>query len=185
MKLFSYNEKSFLNNSIVRILNYIILGIVLICGISNTTSFSLSLGMFILISFSVSILSSVITYKVISDTEFYEWDYTERKKKFRFTITYILICVFICSLFAFSIVVAYLATSGNNMPLLGEAIFMLPIVFFAFNLCNIISLYYPVFESDLTLGYKIQKKPDNWQDRGREIKNEDEIKEIMHRDFGI
>ncbi len=39
--------------------------------------------------------------------------------------------------------------------------------------------------SDLTLGYKIQKKPDNWQDGGQEIKNEDEIKEIMHRDFGI
>ena len=71
------------------------------------------------------------------------------------------------------------------MSLLGDAIVLFPIVFFAFNLCNIISLYYPVFKSDLTLGYKIQKKPDNWQDRGREIKNEDEIKEIMHRDFEI
>lgn len=185
MKLFSYNEKSFLNNSGVRILNYIILGIVLIGGISNASSYSLSLGMVILISFSISILSSVITYKVILDTEFYEWDYTERKKKFRFTITYMLICVFICSLFAFSFVVAYLSIFENNMSLLGDAIVLFPIVFFAFNLCNIISLYYPVFKSDLTLGYKIQKKPDNWQDRGREIKNEDKIKEIMHRDFEI
>lgn len=185
MKLFLYNKKSFLNNSIVRIFNYIILGIVLVGGISNATSFSLSFGMAVLISFSVSILSSLITYKVVSDTEFYEWDYTERKKKIRFAFTYMLICVFICSLFAFSIVVAYWAISENNMSLLGEAIFIFPIVFFAFNLCNIISLYYPLFENDLTLGYKIQKKPDNWQDRGREIKNEDEIKEIMHRDFGI
>lgn len=185
MKLFLYNEKSFLNNSIVRILNYIILGIVLVGGITNASSLSLSFGIIIIISFSVSILSSVITYKVISDTEFYEWDYTERKKKFRFTIKYMLLCVFISSLFTFSIVIAYLAISENNMSLLGEAIFIFPIVFFAFNMCNIISLYHPVFDSDLTLGYKIQKKPDNWQDRGREIKNEDEIKEIMHRDFGI
>lgn len=185
MKLFSHNEKSFLNNSLVRILNYIALGIVLIGGISNATSFSLSVGMVILISFSVSILSSIIIYKVISDTEFYEWDYRKRKKKFRFTITSMLICVFICSLFAFSIVVAFLAISKNNMSLLGDAIYIFPIAFFAFNLCNIISLYYPAFDNDLTLDYKIQKKPDNWQDRGREIKNEDKIKEIMHRDFGI
>lgn len=185
MNLFSYNEKSFLNNGMVRTFNYIILGIVLIGGISNGTSLSLSFGMGILTSLSVSILSSLIIYKAISNTEFYEWDYTERKKKFRFTIKYMLICIFICSLFVFSIVVAYITISENNMSLLGEAIIIFPIAFFAFNLCNIISLYYPVFESDLTLGYKIQKKPYNWQDGGREVKNEDEIKEIMHRDFRI
>ena len=43
----------------------------------------------------------------------------------------------------------------------------------------------PIFEGDLTLGHKIQKKPDNWQDSGREIRNEDRIEDIWHRDFGI
>jgi hypothetical protein len=185
MKFFSYNEKSFLQNGFIRKFNYIILGIILLLGIDNSTSFPLSCGMAILMAFSVSILSSIITYKVISDIEFYEWDYTERKKKFRFTLTFIPICVFMCSLFTSSIIIAYSAISSNYMPLIGNIIFILPILFFLFNLCNIISLYYPVFESDLTLGYKIQKKPNNWQDDGREIKNEDEIKEILHRDFGI
>ena len=82
MKFFSYNEKSFLQNGFIRKSNYIILGIILLLGIDNSTSFPLSCGMAILMAFSVSILSSIITYKVISDIEFYEWDYTERKKKF-------------------------------------------------------------------------------------------------------
>lgn len=185
MKLFSYNEKSFLNKSTVRIINYIIFGIILTGGISNATSYSISLWQVILMSFTIAILSAAITYKVISDTDFYEWDYTERKKKFRFTITYMLICVFICSLFAFSIVVAYLIISEDNLSLLGDAIIVFPTAFFAFNLCNIISLYYPIFDGDLTLSHKIQKKPDNWQDSGREIRNEDRVEDIWHRDFGI
>ena len=185
MKLFVYNEHSILNNSFTRTINCLAIGLIIIIGFSNSAKISLSYGMLITICISTALVSSMVIHKVIKATEFYEWDYTERQKKFRFTITYTMVCVCISSLLSTSITIAYTAIKEANMSIGEIIVFLIPVVFFVFNLCNIISLYYPLFSDDLTLGYKIQKKPDNWQDNGREIKNEDEIDEIIHRDFGI
>ena len=103
----------------------------------------------------------------------------------RFTIKCSFLCGLLSSLFVFSITMAYIAISSFDLRLIGQALFIVPILYLAFNLMNIVSLYYPLFEEDLTMGYKLQKKPKNWQDNGEEIKNEDEIREIMNRDFGV
>ena len=71
------------------------------------------------------------------------------------------------------------------MKFAGHIMFILPVLFFGFNLPNIPSLYFPVFENELTLGYEIQHKPNNWKEDGEEIKNSDEVKEIMRRDWGV
>lgn len=184
MKLFSYNEDSILNNIFVRGVNYTILGLIIICGLDGC-EILISLRMLITIAAVSAITTSLILHRVLKTTEFYEWDYTERQKKFRFTITYTLVCVFISMLLSTSIAMAYTAIKEIDLSIGGIIIFLIPVVFLGFNLCNIISLYYPLFKDDLTLGYKIQKRPENWQDKGREIKNEDEINEITHRDFGI
>lgn len=181
--IFSYNEKSILNNGIVRLLNYAILAIIILGGIANATSFSFSLGLCILISIIVPTVSTIATYKAVAATEFFEWDYSEREKKLHFMLKYFFICVFICSLFVFSVIIAYVSISATDMTFGGIALFLVPILFFAFNMCNIPSLYFPVLENEITLGYKIQKEPANWQDCGREIKEEDNIEDIIHRDF--
>lgn len=45
-------------------------------------------------------------------------------------------------------------------------------------------LFLPFLRKNLTVAYKNQKKPDNWQSDKRAIKNEDKIEEIMERNFG-
>jgi hypothetical protein len=50
---------------------------------------------------------------------------------------------------------------------------------------NIPVLFHSTFQDVLKQSYKIQKKPENWQDDGKEIRPEDEIEEIMKRDWGI
>lgn len=182
IKLFSYNEKSCLNNELVRVSNCIILGIILIVGVSNATTLQMSFGLCILISILIPIVCAIVIHKGLSNTHFFEWDYTERKKKTQFTIKYIFVCVFLCTLFSFSIAIAYLLLPNLNMSIIGILLIISPIVFLGLNVCNIVSLYYPLFEEDLTIAYKIQKKPTSWQDSGREIMNED-VEDIIHRDW--
>lgn len=185
MKLIVFNEKSILNNAIVRGINYFVLFILLLCGIGNASRFKTGWWICVIVPIISSIISSCILNAILKSTEFFEWDYTERKKKMRFTIKCSFLCGLLSSLFVFSITMAYIVISSSDLMLIGQVLFIVPILYFAFNLMNIVSLYYPLFEEDLTMGYKLQKKPKNWQDNGEEIKNEDEIREIMHRDFGI
>ena len=88
-------------------------------------------------------------------------------------------------MFIFSIINAYYAIISVKVLIGGIILFTFPVLLLSFNLCNIVSLFYPLFENDLKIAYKIQKKPQNWQEKGKEIKDEDEVKEIMRRDFGI
>ena len=53
------------------------------------------------------------------------------------------------------------------------------------NPLRLVELYYPIFKDELETAYKIQKKPDGWIDKGKEIDNKDEIMERMERDFGV
>lgn len=185
MKLFVYRERSILHNKVIRIINAICLFSLLVLAFSNESILELPWMSSIIVPITSSTLCAYATYKVLSFTDFFDWDYTERQKKKRFTIKYILICETLSSMLIFSACIAYYAISSTKMSIYVYIFFIVPILLLIFNLCNIVSLFYPIFEDDLTLGYKIQKKPDNWQDDGKEIKNEDEIEEIMHRDFRI
>lgn len=185
-KLFSHREESALKNKAIRVTNYLSVFFVIACGVSNASLTSHSLLEFIILSIFVSIASERIISKVISETTFFEWDYTERRKKTRFSQEYSSLCVLFCSLFAISIIVAYrIISNADEITIPLVLIVSIPTILFAFNLCNIVSLYFPLFEDDLTVAYKIQKKPENWQEQGKEITKEDMLNEIIERDFGI
>lgn len=185
MKLFVYKKDSFVGSWIVTRINAICLFGLFSLAFSNSSTINSPWAISIIIPIVSSVLCSYSTYRVLSSTDFFEWDYTERQKKFRFTIKYILVCETVSSMLVFSVFIAYYAISSLDMGVLGNMIIIAPILLLIFNLCNIISLFYPIFEDDLKIGYKIQKKPENWKDNGREIKNDDEIAEIMQRDFNI
>lgn len=185
MKLFIFNEDSKLNSSTARTINAICLGAFIILSLSNNGILEFNSWLLIFISLIASAICAYITSKVYLNTEFFEWDYTERQKKRRFIIEYIFICNILSTMFVFSIIIAYYGIISEKVPIGGIILLTLPILLLAFNLCNIISLFYPLFEKDLKIAYKIQKKPQNWQEKGREIKDEDEVKEIMRRDFDI
>lgn len=185
MKLFVYNEKSILNSGTVKTINAICLGALVAIGLSTGGLFEFNFWWCILIPIISSAICAFATYKVYIGTDFFEWDYTERQKKRRFIVTYIFICNILSNMFVFSIIIAYYTIMTVKMPIGGILLSIFPILLIAFNLCNIVSLFYPLFEDNLKIAYKIQKKPQNWQEKGEEIKDEDEVKEIMHRDFGI
>lgn len=182
--MFAYNERSILSKSYIRVGNTILFALILLAGIENKTQVIYPFWSIVAIPFIIGILSAITIEQGVKRTEFYEWDYTERKKKSRFIVIYSMISIIICSFFTLSCFTAVYLIE-EKMDLLQCVFYILPSVFFAFQIPNIINLYYPIFKDDLTLGYKVQKKPDNWKDNGREIKDEDEIAEIMHRDFGV
>lgn len=185
MNLFEFNDKSILNTDVARFVNRIVLGIIGLGGIANEAEFEFKLRSMILLILAGSILSVYATYRVVQKIDFFEWDYTERKKKSRFITKYLLICCVLSSLFMLSVYILYLIMSNDDMSTTGILLFSLPSIILGFNILNIVSLFYPFFKEELTLAYKMQKKPENWQNEGKEIKNEDEIREIMYRDFGI
>ena len=185
MKLFIFNENSKLNSGIARIINAICLVALVFLGLASDGLFEFNFWWCILIPLISSSICAYITSRVYLNTEFFEWDYTERQKKRRFIITYVFICNILSNMFIFSIIIAYYAIISLEVSIAGIILFTFPVLLLAFNLCNVISLFYPLFENDLKIAYKIQKKPQNWQEKGKEIKDEDEVKEIMRRDFGI
>lgn len=183
-----FNEKSILNSPIARGINYIVLAIIglgTICTYEHTCLIS---GVELVVCISIivgGIIAALCTSSVLTHTEFYEWDYTERKKKHRFTITYMLLSVIFSCLFTFSLGNIYLSFNIICLHpiLLGLSIFISFV--FLVNAINIISLHYMLFKNDLTATYKIQKKPQNWQESGQELSDQSEIDEIMQRDFGV
>lgn len=101
MKLIVFNEKSILNNAIVRGINYFVLFILLLCGIGNASRFKTGWWICVIVPIISSIISSCILNAILKSTEFFEWDYTERKKKMRFTIKCSFLCGLLSSLFVF------------------------------------------------------------------------------------
>lgn len=186
MKLFEYNEKSILDNGFARTVNGVVMAFFLIIISSNSSGISTPHWTFPTISLLSALSTAFFVGHVEKKTEFYEWDYTERQKKRRFLSKYATISVFLSILFFDSILMAYLLYREYGLEDSSIAIIALfPPIILAFNLCNIGSLYHMFFKEEIELSYKIQKKPDNWQDNGKEIKNSDEVKEIIQRDFGI
>ena len=188
----SYNQDSILNNGFSRLINTILIIVLLCIHLLNENEDAkyaevnnLSISNCIIIIACTSIISLLCTTKVINDTTFYEWDYTERKKKGRFLTLYNLICIAISGLLCLSKFVAfkwYTSVEFQNIPLLKYGS-LFPPFFFLFNLMNIPSLY--CLSEFLKIEYKIQKKPDNWQEDGEEITDKDKIREIIKNDWGI
>jgi hypothetical protein len=184
---FYYKENSILNNGFVRGLNYALLGILAIGPFLNQEFKGIFLSYYNLIARIIitPIITGFCVDIVEKNTTFYEWDYTERKKKKRFLSAYAGLCSTISACLILSLCIAYKALFKEGMPIGLRIIELLPPFYFAFNIVNIPVLFHSTFQDDLKQSYKIQKKPENWQDDGKEIRPEDEIEEIMKRDWGI
>lgn len=183
MASYKFSE-SFLNNSFIRF----IIGLFIVMFILYVLSSDYYLLSWLIVpAILVGIIIFSISFsKVMQHVEFFEWDYTERKKKARFIQKYIFLNSFFSVMFSFGL--AFLATSiflMENVKPIEYFLFSAPCVVFLLNIFKTVSLWYPLFENDLTIEYKIQKKPQNWIDSGKEIKPEDEAREILERDFGI
>lgn len=174
MVLFSFKENSILNNGFARGVNLIVWVLVFIICITNEGVVKFPAWGVFAIAIVTGIATPICLEKVVEKTTFFEWDYTERKKKFRFITMYVMICsalwVFI-SVDAFLIYGAFICDSHWFIKLMP----IILVVFFIFNLLNICSLFYPVFEYSLKPANKFQKKPKNWQEDGPEINDDAEI----------
>ncbi|WP_290055018.1 hypothetical protein [uncultured Muribaculum sp.] len=152
MKLFIYNEESILNNPISRWVNVIIVTIITLIFIGNeamppTITYW---GLAFIIIFS-SLCISYCYSRTMSKTHFFEDDKRERDKKDKFSAIYILISsVLSCALaVAFAICYqVYLLTGFNDFC---WVMTFIPIPILIFNLLNIPSLYYPLFEDALQI----------------------------------
>ena len=187
--LISYNEESILNNGFVRFVNAFILCSTFALQIINERReedvFKLSIAAYIAVLVGTVIVTAICRDIIIKHTTFYEWDYTERKKKTRFLSNYNAICIFLSGALCLSIGVAIkwlTCEEFQNIPFLKYGSLFPPLLFI-FNLLNIPSLYN--LSNDLRIEYKIQNKPDNWQEEGEETSDKDMIREIYKQDFGI
>lgn len=190
MKMFSKKtnqrtmENSILNNALARVVNAAVLIFCIMMTISVENSPS-AVGLKIALILSGTILYLICFKITFRKTKFLEWDYTERQKKKRFTYTYSFICIILTVMLCLS--VKNICDFHPWTEWKTEGIVIVCIIPFVilFNILNIKSLFFPVFEDELEIPYKIQKKPDNWRDDGKETNNDDEIREIIWRDFGI
>ena len=157
---FYYKEDSILDKSYVRGVNYTSLVLLAIGPLLNQELKGTFLSYFNLAAIIIgsAIIVGFCINKVERNTKFYEWDYTERKKKSRFLRTYIEICSIISTCLMLSLCIAYNTMFDEDIPIGLKIIVFLPIVLFSFNLVNIPTLFYSAFEEDLEQSYKIQKK---------------------------
>lgn len=196
------NSESIFSNDLIRWLNYILLFVV---GYANLTFIFAyieveleihSYVLYILISliFGLTITLWIID-KRIDHTQFFLWDYTERKKKDRYLFKLFFVCGFLCIisvniLFLYSFIIWHSLKYATDYYISSNKVFVIAInissiLLAIINPLRIVELYYPIFKDELETAYKIQKKPVGWIDVGKEIDNKDEIVEIMERDFGI
>ncbi len=193
----SYNEDSFLSKSYIKGINYVILIILLFLFFSSILVYDdistlKALRYTYLSTLMGVIVGCIISNKIIKDTEFFEWDFTERKKKQRFTVMLYLICITLSITSFITLGIATLEMNHISMKFYLEftpsfiiVIRIITPIYLFFNSLFCVSLFHSIFKAELLPAYKIQSKPQNWIDEGVEIKDEDEIKEIMNRDFNI
>lgn len=184
MTLFSFKENSILNNGFARGINIVLWAIVFITCLASG-DLKIPVWWFFVVSIVTGLATPICLEKTIEKTTFFEWDYTERKKKFMFISMYVMVCsalwVFISS-DVFLIYKVYI----SDLHWFIKLIPIIMLVFFVFNLLNICSLFYPIFEYSLKPAYKFQKKPKNWQEDGPEINDDEEIfDDILRRDFRV
>ena len=196
------NSESFFSNDLIRWLNYILLfviGYANLIFISAYIEVELEIHSYVMyfpisLIFSLSIALWIID-KRIDHTQFFLWDYTERKKKDRYLFKLFLVSGFLCVisvnvLFLNSYIIWHSLKHDTDYFMGWDRTFVLVVNTLSFllvliNPFRLVELYYPIFKDELETAYKIQKKPVGWIDAGKEIDNKDEIVEIMERDFGI
>ena len=131
----------------------------------------------------------------VKNTDFFLWDYTERKKRDRYLFYSFFVCGFL-SLISVFIISANLMMGWYSIKYYADyfinwnPVFVIVVnsvtsILFIINPIKYVELYYPIFENEIEKAYKIQKKPDRWIDSGKEISSQDEIDEMFYRDFGI
>ena len=136
-----------------------------------------------------------IIIKRVKNTDFFLWDYTERKKRDRYLFYSFFVCGFL-SLISVFIISANLMMGWYSIKYYADyfinwnPVFVIVVnsvtsILFIINPIKYVELYYPIFENEIEKAYKIQKKPDRWIDSGKEISSQDEIDEMFYRDFGI
>ena len=199
----SPNSKSILCNPFVRWSNYILLILVgfvnfvfilsfIEINFQDIHSYALSIPIIIGVGMGVS---SWILSKRIKNTEFFLWDYTERKKRDRYLFDSFFVCGFL-SLISVFIISANLMMGWYSIKYYADyfinwnPVFVIVVnsvtsILFIINPIKYVELYYPIFENEIEKAYKIQKRPDHWIDSGKEITRQDEIDEMFYRDFGI
>lgn len=162
-----YNENSWLDNSLVRKINFFVLFLIVVAFPISTDIAAKKAFSPITVTHITPIVSSLITTiftsVVLSKTEFFEWNHIERKKKQNFIIHYVSLCTILSSFLGVSITL-FVNLIIQKAVLSAIIIFALPILFFIFNLFNIVSLYYPIFEDDLKTTYDIEERPKDWKD---------------------
>ena len=106
--IFTYNENSILNNEVVRVLNYIILLLsilMLYVFLTNSSIGSKDISLNILIGIiSITIIIPTITNLKLNSVDFFEWDYTERKKRNRVSSGLIVVSTVFSSTLVISII---------------------------------------------------------------------------------
>lgn len=150
MKLFIYNEKSILNNAVSRWINFIIMTIITLLFICNeamppTITYW---GLTFIIIFS-SLCVSFCYDITMSKTQFYEDDIRERKKKYEFSIRYIMASSILSCTLAVAFAICYQAYFQIEFNQFYLIMSFIPIPVLIFNLLNIPSLYYPLFKDVL------------------------------------
>lgn len=190
--IFTYNENSLLNNEVVRVVNYIILLLsifMLHVFITNSSIGYKDISLNIIIGIiSITIIIPTITNLKLNSVDFFEWDYTERKKRGRISNGLIVLSTIFSSTFVLSIILIVgdplIFVYGKFNLFLTISHLIIPFSMLV-NLIKSYELHHFIFEDDLKQAYKIQRKPEWWIEEGKEINPDDEIKEIMQRDFGV
>lgn len=185
-----FNENSFVNNSCIRGINYafIIVYSYMMLGLLmsgfNIETHPTPVGLEVVVAAAIS---SLLIGKVIRNTTFYEWDFTERKKRTRFIVKYVSLNFIFTFLFVHELAFAIYNFDYITSDVIFIMLEILLLLWFGFNACNIISLYYTLFKKELTPAYKIQKKPEHWQDddNGVELPQEEPSEERFRREFGL
>lgn len=185
MTLFGFKDNSILNNGFARGVNLVVWVIIFAVCIFGDYILKFPAWRILTTAASTGILTAFCLERVIKTTTFYEWDYTERQKKSRFIVMYVMFCSTIWTCVLINAFLIYDAFTASELHWFIRSLPVASFCFFVFNILNIPSLFYPAFKDDLNTAYKVQKKPDNWQDDGPEINNDDEVAEIMRRDWGV
>lgn len=133
-----FKDKSFFNNEVVRVINYILLAVVALL----TTGIPINGVIHVICAFVFSLIATgVVTNIAITDTVF-EQTYEEESKKRTFQVTY----VFVGIVFSFLLgLYAYYALSSFEWWLLA------PIAVLILNFLNLPTLHFWAFKDSLEL----------------------------------
>jgi len=137
----------------------------------------------------LSIIMVVVNVYIVSlrvdNTEFFEWDVLERKKKLNYIFCLILVCSLFSTLFMISLFQLYtmIIYYGDNF-----VFFFFPFCSFVWllNLIRCVELYYnSIFKDHLVLPLHLQSKPENWEDKITKLSDDEKMSRYFYNEFGV